>query len=305
MRKFTMLLAMTAVVGSAQASFELLLVADNGLNTFETRRIHRFEARTGTYLGSFGGFDSTMTSTWLRQSTNSLFVYQELTISEWDYNTGDLKNVWGATTGPSRVSVRPDGAAYAVFDGASDFLTYNFPTGGIIGSPGFIGGAQWRAGIWHSPNRLLAYSGAFNRFYNVDMNAAGTAGTATTNSVAVAPGFGQMARNAGTNQFVMAGGATVKTVDVNTLVAGTFASPFGTSQAAASAHNGYFIGGTNGTSGLITYYDSLGFRRAQFGGTVLRNPVSMEAVLAPEPGTMLALGAGLAAILRRRKARAK
>lgn len=305
MRLFAALVVSSSVFYTAHASFELLLVADNGANTFETRRIHRFEARTGVYLGAFGGFDNAIQSTWLRQSTNSLFVMEGSNTSEWDYNTGDLKASWNFVANSNRSAVRPDGARVAIFDGAPDFLVTSFPVASNITTAGLSPLSQWRSGLWHSQNRILAYSSAGDRFFNIDMNAAGTAGTATTSSAALSPGFGQMARNAGTNQIVMAGGTNVKVVDQNTLTAGTFASPFGTSQAAASAHVGYFIGGTNGSTGLVTYYDSLGFRRGQFGGAVLRNPVSMEAVVAPEPGTMIALGAGLAAILRRRKARTK
>ena len=306
MRLFAALVVSSSVFYTAHASFELLLVGDNGVNTFETRRIHRFEARTGVYLGSFGGFDSAIVSSWLRQSTNSLFVHEQNGISEWDYNTGALKSATFFPLGNDRITARPDGTRAAWFNGGADLFVTNYPVPGSSTTTGFFAGATWRAGIWHSPNRILAYSSATEQFFNIDMDASGTFGTVTINSTAIfSPGFGQIARNAGTNDYIMAAGSTLKLVNGNTLSAGAFLSPFGTSKAAASAHNGFFIGGTNGTTGLITYYDNQINRRAQFGGAVLRDPVTMEAVLAPEPGTMIALGAGLAAILRRRKARRK
>jgi len=134
------------------------------------------------------------------------------------------------------------------------------------------------------------------------MNAGGTSGVAIANGGSSGSAVaGQIARSGASPDLVMASGDNVKIVNSNTLVTGSFGFSSGTAKSAARAHNGFFIGSTQGGVGTITYYDNMTSIRGQFGGGVLRDPVFMETVLAPEPGTMLALGAGLAAILRRRR----
>lgn len=70
----------------------------------------------------------------------------------------------------------------------------------------------------------------------------------------------------------------------------------------------FYVAGRNSanTSGLVALSNTrfFGTSLRTFGTGILQNPTSVAVVIAPEPGTMLALGFGAAALLRRRNRRA-
>ena len=155
--KRLVILGLVICAGMAQASFELLLVADNGVGTFDTRRIHRFDPTTGVYLGAFGGFSNPIISTHIDQATNSLYVIEPTTVTRWDYNTGMLLSSHLAVNGAYLSSVRPDEGRIAVFDGQQDFLTKSFPgTGGTVATAGFVASSTYRSGLWFQQDSILA-----------------------------------------------------------------------------------------------------------------------------------------------------
>jgi hypothetical protein len=302
MRRILVLAAPLALVGIASASFELVLVADNGTNTNATRKIHRFDANSSVYLGSFGSFGSNILDTHLNQATNRLYVVESTAMSEWDYNTGEFIASYVNAGGIALRAVRPDRQRLAFFDGLPDFGLVGFPNA-INGTfTGLVAGAQYRSGIWTTNTEIVAFDGANRVFRRVAVNAAGTAATATAASSPYLTGsFGQMARNAGTNELIMAAGTDIKVIDSVTLTGFSYATPLGTTTAVASGHEGYMMASTNAGGALVTRYDRFNNFRGQFGNGILTSPISMQTVLAPEPGTMIALGGGVLALLRRRR----
>jgi len=305
MKSFAILIS-CAIASTTHASFELLLVADNGSSTLATRKVHRFDPTTGVYLGSFGGFNSEIVATYLSQSTNSLFVLAQNGTTEWDYNTGLLKNSFtGSFTTSYRYAVRPAGDRILSFDIGSDFLSSGFPSGGVSVMGG-LAGATYRSGMWTSDTTIVAFENSQTRFVNITTNAAGVLGNviSTSSSIGSTTGFGQFARNGGTSALVMATGTlggfysytpgSATFVNVNGDVGGNVMS-------AATAHSGFFLGSNQGTNGRIDYYDGNRNLTRQFGSSVVLNPISMQTVLAPEPGPFAALGLGVIALLKRRR----
>lgn len=297
--------SLSALVVSAQASFELLLVADNGANTsFTDRKIHRFDPVSGSYLGNFGGFANSITGTYLRQSTNSLFVTTTFDTTEWDYNTGQLKGSYGFGIS-FRSAVNPSGTRVAFFDSFSDFIVRDFPTGfggSTIGSS--VG--TYVSGVFTSATTMIAYDDTNNRFRNITTNTAVTTGTVTLSTTsALGPvGAGQMAMTGGANFVVMPAGGTGQFhhYTPGSTSSGTGTIPGGgTGLGAAAAHNGFFLSSTNAGVGRVTAFGNNFQPIRQFGSGVLISPVSMQSVLAPEPGSMLALGLGALVLLRRRR----
>jgi hypothetical protein len=83
------------------------------------------------------------------------------------------------------------------------------------------------------------------------------------------------------------------------------ATNFSATKALGVGHNKImYIAGRNAanTAGLIERWDPvISSFGGTFGGSVLQNPVSMAVVVAPEPGTLLALGGLTLAVVRRRR----
>ncbi len=305
--KWLALLCVAGIGTAAHASFELLLVADNGSGNLATRKIHRYDAISGVYLGSFGGFNSTIVSTYLNQATNSLFVLSINGTTEWDYNTGLLKNSFAFTsTSSNGYAVRPSGDRLAFFDNTTDFLIYNFPGASLVTGAGLIPGAAYRTGVWTSDSTIVAFESSQSRFVNVNYNGVTGQSTITSSSLAIGAtsNWGQVTKVGGSNRVVMAtgaaGGFTYYQPDTNTFSGGTVG---GNTLSAATAHNGFFIGSNQGASGRIDYYDKFNNLTRQFGSGTVLVPVSMQTVLAPEPGEWMVMGVGLVALLGRRRRR--
>lgn len=118
-----------------------------------------------------------------------------------------------------------------------------------------------------------------------------------------AVGSGQMSKVGGSNYLVMPGATgQVHTYLLNSSSSDSVTIPGGgLGLGAAAAHSGFFISSANGGVGTITAYNGNRLAIRQFGSSVLIRPVSLQSVLAPEPGSLAALGLGLAALARRRR----
>ncbi|MCE9559206.1 MAG: PEP-CTERM sorting domain-containing protein [Armatimonadetes bacterium] len=300
-----LVISLSFLAASAHASFELLLVADNGSNTYATRTIHRFDPVSGAYLGKFGGFNSDISSTYLDKANNSLYVIAGNETSKWNYNTGEMLGSFAYTSANSFSAVRPSGDRAAFFISGSNVQLYGFPTAGSgIGTP-TVSGALFSTGLWTSNTSFVAFDFNQTRMANFNTNASGTVATlgVITPAIGLTNGFGQMCVNGGTSELIMAGGnsglSRVYVPGASALATGIPTTA--NTMSAASAHFGFFLGMNDGTTGRIEYYSQFRNLTRTFGtGTVLR-PISMQTVLAPEPGSMAVLGLGLVALLKRRK----
>ncbi|MCE9559205.1 MAG: PEP-CTERM sorting domain-containing protein [Armatimonadetes bacterium] len=300
-----LVICLSLLAVSARASFELLLVADNGSNTFATRAIHRFDPATGAYLGKFGGFNLTIAATFLDQATNSLYVTAANGTTRWNYNTGEFLGSSTFATAAGQVAVRPGGDRAVFLNGLTDMLFTDYPTIGGGANLGFLAGASYSSAMWTSKTSLVAFETNQSRMVNLTTNLAGTTATVGTISTggAASADSGQICANGGATQLIVAGGTggNARIYVPGTTAVGTLNSVGGNVMSAASAHFGFFLGSNQGAAGRVDFYDNRFNLTRQFGQSVLVNPVSMQSVLAPEPGSMAGLGLGLVALLKRRK----
>ena len=175
----------------ANASFELLLVADNGENTFATRRDHRCDPATGTYLGNFGGFNGEIVSTHLNRASNSLLVFATNGLTEWDYNTGLQKNAFAHYAAVAvGHAVRPTMDRMALLNGSTDLQLGSFPVPGNFNQTGALANAAYRRGFWTSNTTLIAFESTHARFVMLTSNTGATSGTMTDTSDLTGPSIG-------------------------------------------------------------------------------------------------------------------
>ena len=315
-RPIVLLALMGSLSTAALASFEMLLVADNGANTTATRRIHRFDPDTGVYLGAFGNFSTDIKSMTIRQARNEAIVTAGANIFVFDYNTGALKQDFSSTTFTDIAFSQDDNYFFGVTGGSVIWRTTTAAMdAGSFSISAFVSeGATVQITSIATTSAGLLITGQnrggspFEYSYNGVSGGVGTLSTTYTAGVTFGaaenlPGggaiqaysFGGVGRAVRYSSGGFSGGANFA------------ASGIGTATAVAAAHTGGFIVGIDAvtpTQGLITRFTSPGAEMQSFGGSVLRKPVAMASVLAPEPGTMIALGAGVVALLRRRKSRA-
>lgn len=83
-KRFTsIVLVIVALTSAAHASFEMMLAGD------EFGRIHRYDPQNGVYLGNFGNFQIGSVSSIVADSTtNTAFAYDGSTVHRMNYNTG-------------------------------------------------------------------------------------------------------------------------------------------------------------------------------------------------------------------------
>lgn len=314
---------------SARASFEMALLVHGTPNG---REISRWDAPTGRYMGSFGrGSLSALVGLAADPSRPGTVITghqtsSALAIRRFDYSTGDDLGFSSFSTisdGPGAFAVAPNGHfAFAVASGAtrrirvydpnfsgtrlinianastSTFLSIAFGADGSIFSllrrPGSSSGFRYSLLSWTSLNAAnsdvtiadnVASSNAFTNLFvrNGELIVGGRATTDSRSYVlsgstigsfrtfdgfvgmsdVVLPGHGDRLHSFGYNS----GQSRMELLRGNSFV--------------NSWENFQFIGGAPANNSQI------------LGGTM---------VLAPEPGTMIALGAGLAAfVVRRRK----
>lgn len=295
-------LSLGAVTLSAQASFELMLVADNGNGTFAQRKIHRFDPVSGAYLGKFGDFSGNIIQTHLRKDTNQIYVStSDGAVAVYNYNTG-LRQASFSYLNPSlRFAIRPDFLRTALFDVFIDFISS--PDVPPIGGPvtGNMGSGSYQNGLWYSQSNLIAFDSTNRRFLAHTMNSSGLSSGFVASPSATSGGniASQLALIGGSNEYVCATNDGFYTGLLSGLGAPIPRFVSSNFRGAASAHDGYFVALTDGVIQFDRFHRQLGTT----GSGILTNVASVQTVLAPEPGTMLAVGAGLAALVRKRRTR--
>lgn len=302
-----------AVAPAAHASFELMMALDR-----TDKVVHRYDSETGTYLGSFGaGFLQNPIGMVINQATNTAFILQDRTvggsgldyITRLDYNTGAfLGTIQVVSAVAASIGILNDGRLMSSMIGTDISL---------LNSTG--GEAKWVS----SPSGVTAgtYSGmaqdAFGTLYGMNANGViygwanpfaganglqppyvlGASGSPVTRGQLAARGDWIAAGNLSTLVFARTapGGGFSLTSGVGTIYSNV--------RGVAIGHENimYAAGQTGASSGSISRYDQFGNFAGSFGAGQLKDPIALSVVVAPEPGTMAALGLGLAALLRRRK----
>ncbi len=294
--------------GSAFASFELLTVLDA-----TDKVIHRYDSETGVYLGNFGGgYIQNPISMVLDQASNSVFVLQDRPgggfdyVTRLDYNTGAFLGVVNFQQPNARaIGLTNDGRFIASVLGSDiDRFTSAGVFNGWISnlSPGVTSG-YW--GMDTDDNGRLWALNSNGVIYGWD-NPFAANGALPSYSLG-APGTFAVRGQLTTRGDLLLAANTTAFSYATLAPSGGFFSTSGVinglnNTGVAIGHNQMmYVSGTSGALGLVQRWDRFGNFNGSFGDGQLNNPIAMGVVIAPEPGTMLALGAGIAVLLRRRK----
>jgi hypothetical protein len=289
------------------ASFEMALLIESG-----SSEIRRVDPENRVILGSFGASRLlNPRAIAVDQANNNAYVLNEYgngfgRITVLNYNTGEYVREWSlgvsGLAGINSMTFRPGTGLYvplktrvALFTtGASEIASYS--------------------GVGFTDIRSVSYSSGFVEVYahnfggqtiHYNANSLGSVnGTVATGLVPGQTGFSAV------NSAQSFGGSGQNLVNFNHSglfgsVSGPAYTAFNSIQAVRAAHGDsmYVAGFTStGGSGIMTFnqngLQTSGMWTVPGGNGIL----SMATVVAPEPGTMIALSVGLAAIARRRKA---
>lgn len=287
---------LTLVTARAQASYELLLVAD-----LSTDSIHRFDPVTGAYFGSFGaGMMGDPAHIAVDRSQGIAYVtnYQLGTVQKWNYSSGTLLAEWGVAQ-PWGITMRHDGNLLV---GTSTGARVYTPTGQWLSTLA-SGAAAYGVGFDGS-NYFVGLSGSVRKYATtgtlVESVTTGSAhwyGMTFRNGVAYGGGYGL---NGQYGRFDTASMTGYATQPVGTLASGFHIEGFALSHGMTM----YMLGRnpSNAAQGLITrWHLGVNGSLSTFGSNVIQSPTGMAIVLAPEPTSLLALGAGLLLVRRRKR----
>lgn len=320
------LLALCAGLGlssGARASFELVMVADYG-----TRSIHRFDGSTGVYLGSFGGgFIGSPNSLAIDTATGIAYV-ADATLNRvrgFNYNTGVLVSDFSySSAGTSQtMGMDTNGTFYMGFSVGSYQRRSNngLPLAGVTIENINGGQASGMGSVAHQSGRQILAT------YKTDgtANAALQISTGSGLSVFKSAELTNMGGSGTLSQVAMQGdrgiwvGANriMQNFTTNsTATSLSFGTSFGLNDFLANSTLGVGFGhadavyvagrNTGNTTGLIgRYVYGNSFQISTFGSGIIQTPGMIQVVVAPEPGSMIALGLGLAGVLGRRRAMRK
>ena len=303
------LCALIGVVATSHASFDLLLVPDQG-SAFGPvyNRIHRYDGDTGAYLGFFNAGTSSIGSMAADSANGTAYIYAASRIYGYDYSTGVQNYASGTLVNVQSIKVF-NGALYALTN--SSLLRINTATNTttlLLSASGvafrdiaFLPNGSY-AIIDETGSRLMGYSST-----NV------LSATATLPSYSA---LGNIAWDGASANGLVAQYRQTTTSSIIVQARVSFPGSFGSFSSSTylssfaqnsidleSAHDGTWLLARNNSGTLSAYlrnrFDSPvnGFAMPQ-----VNTPGGhMAVVLAPEPGTMAALAFGLGAVVRMRR----
>jgi len=302
---------------TAQASYELLLVADKGNGAAGTSRIHRIDGTSGAYLGSFG---SNILTGAIGVTVDSALGLAYVTEGDsgpahiFDYSTGVYYGQRSSTF-YDRYPVKLGSNLYAT----QGFGLYKLPlNGGAQTSLNLPNGgsALWLAQT--SSTKAIVYSYLTNTTGNLYEFNSTNESFVSLGAVNLSFGISNFAAAnflpsyQGGGPAIIAGSGVLGDLHVFRLTgsnafssASTFSSnSLNNCLGVANAHGGFYATGklaSNGALGGVTFFTNYGAEKQTYSYGNLYDPRGIASVIAPEPGTMLAIGAGLVAMLKRRK----
>lgn len=320
MKRFYFLVALSLGSTYACASFELALVLDAN-----TKKVHRYDAVSGAYLGSFGAFSDPQTIT-INKARNEAIVWDRSfngsatagAAFHFNYNTGELNYIAGnISSSVDWVSGRSDGTGYFLLNSAAaGYFDYNsaFTSGGLVPLAGVTGAA--RGEVFNSTR--LVFQSNTNKLTMADTVAKAavttvTSGFAAIGDVTISPiaafggTIGAVSTGSGALQSVL---FTDTSIGFGTTVS-SVNSGFTQISGISATHNGIVAVGIN--AGGAAMMKNFAFARASsfgsstFGGTTAFSipqatlPIDVATVVAPEPSSIFGAGLGLALLVIRRK----
>lgn len=309
----SLLLVAVAVSASAQASFDLILIADNtgSFNGPVTSKVHRYDGDSGVYLGYFDAGLNPINDLAVDGAANEAFVSTANGINVYNIGTGALKRNF--SVGASNALKMHNGQLYRA--AGSNLIEVNKTTGAQTGIKSWVNTiddfAFTGTGSFVLYNRALGDAHGFN--------SAGVAGSVFS-STTFAGSTGRISMDGqNPNLMYIMGDAPAPTAGVHhgsvtasgnftlatTSWSGTFFQNF---IDIAPSHTGFWMyGHTGGTNErfLVRMNSGIGNGGDHFFKTPqVTSAGQIAVVLAPEPGTFIALGAGALALLKRRKKKA-
>jgi hypothetical protein len=301
--KYVALSLAVSFAAIGHASFEMMLIADNTNGV-----IHRYDPVNRVYLGSFGqGSLLPVTSMALDQTRGRVYVKQTNFLTAFDYATGEAlfssvgsvgaiayregfgDLITATASGLTRATVTLTGI------GTSNLYTASVPTFAQVttnGSDVFV--ANPAAG------NIIKFSGS--------LTATTTVGSPVSSGLNGDTIAGMMTSQSGAFHFALS--ATDRRYYATSSLANSVllgsTSTLTTTTAITRGHGeyGYYLGATATGFGIQKFFEN-GINFQNFTQVALPSQIgainSAVTVVAPEPGSMIALGIGVAALLRKRK----
>jgi len=299
-----LIIASALVCSQAFASFELALITDS-----TQKCVHRYDPVTGAYMGNFGkGSLLNVTSIAVDRSTSKAFVLDGYIIRSFNFNTGEYLGSSGSVFSTSaKLAVDPVGGRVYVnngpyvdaYDESLTFQTTYTEAGASFTAMDIIGGRY-----------LTVQNQAAGRLDYLDLSLASptfVAGSVTGDSTGITT---MAARNDGSGRgifFRSVAPGYIRLHNQSTAYANNLATSLTTVSGLASGHGGKFYAvGTNasGASVMGRYIADSSLYGGESDVLNISNvttPAGIATVIAPEPSTMVALGLGALALLKRRK----
>lgn len=305
-------LALVSAASVSSASFDLVLVGEVGVFP-GFNRIHRYDGNSGTYLGAFNAGVNSIGSMAANYATGIVYVTSNNRIFGFNYSTGEQVFTSASILNPNSIKIH-NGQLYAVNN--LNLQAINTTTGSATTVVSAQAGQLFRDFTFLSDNSYVILDDTGARLLGFNSSNQFVSQLGLTNY----SNFGYLALNGGSTNSIVAQYRNVATTTVvtqfRTSFAGGFSTPtltlvstaFATSSTDIEmAHDGTWWLARNSSGTLSAFRNGLaGSTMTGFAMPQITNPSAhMAVVLAPEPGTLAAIGLGLGALLKRRKTRAR
>lgn len=295
--------AFVATSPVALASYELMLVVDQSKDS-----ISRFDALTGASLGTFGELQlSDPQSIALIKGTSECLVFDNTTdrVNRFNYSTGEYLSSFVLPIAPAPSQILeplPDGT-FLSWGYLTSQLYRISATGGLLNSYAAPAGGSFvsAAGVGPSGEVYAAWVGT-NKIHRYGINGATQGVSAASGPFADGT---QMSTNSAFGYFTQSTNTLYKFLPGNPAT-GIEAVTFAASTilyGVAMGHGDltYACGKDASGAGIWVLNGATKNQVGKFTPSGVTTPIHMAIVVAPEPTTMLALGVGIAALLRRKR----
>jgi hypothetical protein len=305
-----LILASTSV---CQASYELVLVGDNDYPGVATSAIHRYDAVSGAYLGSFGASYDDIKDFAIAPKLGRVFSMSSNGLREIDYSTGiEHRAITGATG--SSLNISDDGTTLYV-QSASQVKMYSTSTLLQTGSISLGAGANIVQSIQIVGSNIYSLErNASNVYQYAHYNMSGVRQGGIGSQLNISGKLGYQVSTPQLGTLLLCAGVSTGGVSysftspgANPTAPSTY-SPTGITGVVdvAPLHIGGALLGVNPSNtaqGLVAITGATGGVQRVFGTSQIVAPAAIATVVAPEPGSMLVVLVGICGLAHRRRGR--